>query len=311
VCLFLVYGERAGLAPYNAPYLAQLADQRNAMAPAYKKDWICQRQRLAAADLHDARCVLGRAGEDKAQVLVLGDSNAAHYVPMLEVFAHSAGYRFRNLEIGFCPPVLDPDAAGVDPARRADCVASLALAWPLLQDYSVVMLGASWTNYQLRSPAMLAQLRTTIESLQAQGIGVVLLAKIPTVRDYDRLCTLKKLRVGLLDCAYAPQPMAEDVAAINVQLAALAASLPGVAWFDPAPYLCSGGQCASQSPAGAPRYYDSSHLMVSGSVEIGQAVLAREGVPAALNVCDRVACLPEGSAEQLTFSSGATGGLSH
>ncbi len=289
-CVFLVYGERAGVPAYPAGYLAQLAEQRKDVAPAYSQDWVCQRQRLTPKDLRDPRCVLGGARAAKAEVVVFGDSNAAHYVPMLEVFAQRAGYRFRNLEIGACPPMLDPVSAGVDPVRRTDCVNSLALAWPAVQGHSVVMLGASWTTYQLRSPAMLAQLRATIQSLSAGGSRVVLLAKIPTVRDYDRLCSLKQLRMPLVECDYSPQPMADDVAAINTELAALAASLPGVTMFDPSAYLCSGGHCASRAPDGTPRYYDSSHLSARGAADLGRDILAREGVPAALNVCDRIAC---------------------
>ena len=301
ICIGVVYAGRAGISVYSETYLTQVATQRKALAPALGSE-VCQRQRLEKGDLSDKNCLMGHTGVGKPEVLVFGDSHAAHYVPMIDMVARRAGYQFRNLEVGGCPPVLDPTAAGVDPKRRDDCARSVGLIWSIVKNYPVVMLGASWSGYDTGRHAMIKQLRATVLALQAQHVRVVLLAKIPTMGNYDRLCPLKKIHFSLLECAQPLQPLAPDVAAVNADLAQLAESLPDVKVFDPTSYVCTNGLCASQSPTGVSRYYDKTHLLARGSIEIGQAVLARQGVPAPLDVCDRVACRPDRTAGQAQFN---------
>ena len=54
--------------------------------PAYSYKYVCQRQKLTAADAHDARCVVGGDSTAAPRALLWGDSNAAHYVGMFGAF---------------------------------------------------------------------------------------------------------------------------------------------------------------------------------------------------------------------------------
>lgn len=104
--LLIVYAARIGLPVGSSNYLTQLERVREAARPAYSFDWICQRQRLSDVDIGNPRCVLGAPGEAAPRALLWGDSNAAHYVPMISEIATRAGVRFRNLEVGSCPRCL-------------------------------------------------------------------------------------------------------------------------------------------------------------------------------------------------------------
>lgn len=118
--LIVVYGPRLGIPIASASYLENLASVREVNRPAYTFDWICQRQRLTSADLSDSRCVLGANGDTTPRLLLWGDSQAAHYVPMVREFALYAGVRFRNVAIDSCPPLLEDPKAYVEARRLAD-----------------------------------------------------------------------------------------------------------------------------------------------------------------------------------------------
>lgn len=282
VALTLVYGDRLGMPIHSQPYLKQLAQLRLDTRPANHLDWVCQRQVLQAKDLVDSRCVLGPASAQPPQVLLWGDSNAAHYIPMLEVLALQEGFTFRNFAVGSCPTLLGDPAPFVPPDRHAACTESLRLAWPAVKGYPLVIIGASWAHYDQASADFLPRLEASLRSLTAHGQRVVLLAKITVLKDYDGHCLEKSLKLQLLDCSRQPQQLADEVVRVNAKLQALAARLPGVSYFDTNRYLCPQGLCAVYNPQGLPQYVDRSHLNVNASENLGRSILAQDGVPKVL-----------------------------
>ena len=87
--------------------------------------FVCQYAQVAAEHLYEARCVIGAATGQPPTVLVWGDSNAAHYVGMLGMFANVAGARVRNIAHTGCPPLLEAPDGMVNIKRLAECRASL------------------------------------------------------------------------------------------------------------------------------------------------------------------------------------------
>lgn len=282
LALTLVFGDRLGIPTHSQGYMKQLAQRRLDIKPAYQFDWVCQRQLLQAKDISDSRCVLGSASDQPPQVLLWGDSNAAHYIPMLEVLARQEGFTFRNFAIGSCPPLLGDPAPFVRPERHHDCTESLRLAWPAVKDYPLVIIGASWSSYDQVSADFLPRLEVSLRSLTEHGQRVVLLAKTTVLKDYDSRCLEKSLKLYLLDCAQQPQQLADEVARVNAKLQALAARLPGVSYFDTNRYLCPQGLCSVYNPQGLPQYFDVSHLNVKASKNLGEIILAQDGVPKVL-----------------------------
>jgi hypothetical protein len=206
---------------------------------------------------------------------------------MLEVLAREEGVSFRNFAIAACPPILGDPAPFVALSRYPDCAASLQLAWPALGGYQVVILSALWLSYDQRGADFFPSLEVGLRALTKRGQRVILLSQTTLLKDYDGRCYLKTLKLQQLECAHRPQPLAVEVVRINAKLHALAARLPGVEYFDTNYYLCPRGQCAVTNSLGVPNYFDSSHLNVKASENLGEKILSLTGVPAFLKQSSR------------------------
>jgi peptidoglycan/LPS O-acetylase OafA/YrhL len=280
VALFLIYGLRMGVPLYTEPYLAQLETLRERTRPAFQFDYVCQRQRLRPRDLADKACVVGAAGGGEPRALLWGDSNAAHYIGLLASVAERADFRFRNVEIGSCPPIFADPLPFVEARRLADCRESLEMVRPVVESFPVVIVAASWTTYQARSATFLQTIQDTVKALTASGKLVVVLGKVPIVEGYDRRCPEKALTFPFLECPAPKAVLTEDIAAANRALRRFAEQEANVSYFEITPYLCTNGRCDASAPDGEPLYYDSSHLSMAASWRLGQELLASHGVPA-------------------------------
>ena len=153
---------RLGLSLHSEAYTARLSEVRQERRAAFQLEWVCQRRRLSAADVHDPRCVLGAPAPAAPQALLWGDSHAARYIGMIEVFARAAGFRFRNIAVGSCPPLTSDPASFVTAKRLEDCRWSLSLVKPLFEEFPVVILSSgSATRRSRLSISTLLRYRTT------------------------------------------------------------------------------------------------------------------------------------------------------
>ncbi|HJU23038.1 MAG TPA: acyltransferase family protein, partial [Casimicrobiaceae bacterium] len=264
---------------HSDAYRQRLASARSATTPALAFDWTCQRQRLALSDTLDARCVLGAGTGGEPKALLWGDSNAAHYIGMIGVFAKQAGFRFRNVEIGSCPPLLSDARPFVERGRQRDCVDSLRLVAPVVDRFDVVIMAASWTSYAARSREFLPAVFDTARVLSASGKLVILLGKVPEIPGYDRRCREKALSYPLLACPDVDTPVSGEIVEVNQKLQAFAQATANARYFDATDYLCPGGACRAFEPTGEPKYYDGGHLTAAESSQLGARIVAREGVP--------------------------------
>jgi peptidoglycan/LPS O-acetylase OafA/YrhL len=277
----LVYPQRFHL-PWPLPnYTARLSEVRAAAKPAFDSEFICQRQRLTAADLEDTHCVLGAPTDAPTNVIVWGDSNASHYVGLIDVLAQRAGFRFRNAEIGSCPPLHADPAPYVEARRLADCRASLLVAWPQLQRYDVIIMSAAWSEYERHGAGFLANEFATVRELTHAGKLVVLLGKVPMMPGYDRLCAEKALSFPFLACPAITAPLAADIASVNRALRTFAEQTAGVRYFDATALLCSHDMCSQLDPDGRNQYFDAGHLTIAASTRLGVRLLHDAGVPEA------------------------------
>ena len=281
--ILVVYGPRFGIPIAPASYLERLARVRDVNRPANTFEWICQRQRLTSADLTDRRCVLGVGGGTPPRLLLWGDSNAAHYVPMVREFAMHAGIRFRNVSVDSCPPLLVDPAVYVEARRLADCRHSAALVGVEISKFSVIAISADWTGYAMRSPGLFDDVAKLAGELAAQGHQVILIGKIQTLKGFDRRCTEKALRVPFKTCPTLELLVEPEVESANEKLRNIAQTIPNVRYFDANRWLCPNKFCSEKTPAGMPRYFDSGHLSVKGSEELGRSVLEKEGMPNAFS----------------------------
>lgn len=279
--LLVVYATRVGLPLSSAAYLQQLGSIREIARPPFAFDWVCQRQRLSDADVADPRCVLGVPGKTAPRAILVGDSNAAHYIPMLKEIAMRAETRFRNVAVGSCPPFLDDPRPYIDAKRVSDCVASTAVIRREIDRYPLIIIGASWTSYAAGGEIFFEAVEAAVRDLAARSKTIILLGKAPILKDFDKHCLEKILRVPFKTCPNIADPLSQEIVQVNARLRELAARIPKVFYFDANRYLCPDNHCSRQTADGQPRYLDAGHLSVRGSAELGRLVVTAEGVPAA------------------------------
>jgi peptidoglycan/LPS O-acetylase OafA/YrhL len=269
-----------GLRWWATEYRVLLAAEQQRTLPAFRFDYVCQSNRLNERDVSDKRCVLGAESANRgAEALMWGDSNASHFVGMVATFGRAAGFRFRNVEVGSCPPLLSDPVQHVTASRLADCRHSLGLVRPLIESAPVVLIAANWPSYLDGEKRFLDAFFDTARDLAAQGKKIVLIGKAPVIPGYDRRCPEKALSYPLLRCDPMEAPPSAEIAAVNEQLRSFAASTPGVSFFDVTPFLCSPEACRSTEENGEPRYYDSGHLTLAASWRLGERILRQGGVP--------------------------------
>jgi peptidoglycan/LPS O-acetylase OafA/YrhL len=278
LALVAVKTGRLGLSVHSESFRAHLAAARDQTRPAYDYPWVCQRQRITGDDLTDPHCVLGRPLGAVPTAVLWGDSQAAHYVGMVEAFADAAGFRFRNVEIGSCPPLYADPGPFVRTSRLADCRASLDLVRPAIDQFSVVILSSAWLGYGEGSRYLDAALETA-GRLSRAGKLVILIGAAPRISGYDRRCREKALIYPLLRCARLETPIPREVVAINAALRRFAEVTPNVRYFDANEYLCPKGICSAFGPDGEPRYYDESHLSLPASSKLGREIIKGAGLP--------------------------------
>ena len=279
--LIVVYAARLGVRMAPEDYLRRLDHVRAGWRPALTFDWVCQRERLIAADLTDPRCLRGAPNGKEPRALLWGDSNAAHYIPMIHAIAERADVRFRNAEVSACPPLFSDPRPYIDARRYADCVASAALVRLEVEKYPVILISAAWSTYLARAPRFLDDVDAMVRSLSARGRSIVLIGRAPMLATFDNRCDEKALRVPFKTCTHVAEPLADQVVLVNQELRAMAARIPNVRYFDANRYLCPNDRCVRQSPSGLPLFWDDRHLTMSGSGELGLQVTASEGVPSA------------------------------
>jgi len=235
---------------------------------------------MKPTDTTDPRCVLGAPVTGEQRTILWGDSNAAHYIAMVEVFANRAGFSFRNLEIPSCPPLLSDPRSFVEPPTERGCADSLRIVAPAIARSDVVIMAASWPSYAIKSDDFLPALFESVRRLASAGKLVILLGRTPYIEGYDGRCQQKALSYPLLACSNYDVPLYGRIREINARLRAFAEASPNVRYFDATEYLCPNDRCSVLEPTGEPRYYNDTHLTAAASARLGAQILAREGVPA-------------------------------
>jgi len=268
-----------GLRWQSEEYKSQFAGLREQTRPAYMFDYVCQREQVKDADTCNTHCVIGTTSEFEPRVILWGDSNAAHYVGVVGAIARQAGFHYRNIELNSCPPLLSDPAPFVLPMRLPDCRNSAAPIRAAVLAADVVIISASWSDYQKRSNTFLNAFFKTTNAMIKAGKQVILIGKAPTIDGYDRHCKEKALSFPFLECPRLALPLTSAVTEVNIALKRYADATPKVAYFDLIPYLCKDGLCSSAAEDGQSLYYDKSHISLPGSWQIGESIVRKDGVP--------------------------------
>lgn len=281
VCTFsvlILQTDGLGLYAIGSDYKSALNDlpQR-----AGDETYVCQRTRVTAGYLRQPECIIGAeysgpdnqpSARNEPNILLWGDSNAAHYVGFIGELADEYGFAFRNIAHGMCLPILDRPEQFAPSRRALDCEASGIAVRSQLEHYQTVIISGAWMRPIERFPNFLPSLETTVRSLMNEGKRVIILGRVPFIPAVDGLCAAKAIKLAFLNCKDRSNVPRKEVESYNSLLRDLAKNT-GASYYDVSRFICSNDACSSYLQD-KQLYRDPGHIGHQGSIILGS--LARK-----------------------------------
>jgi peptidoglycan/LPS O-acetylase OafA/YrhL len=246
--------------------------------PALKYKYNCQESKLVPGHFRDPQCVVGaklHGHTPRPDAILVGDSNAAHYIGVLGAIARDQGFSFRNVTVSSCPPLFGARDAYGKSIDRPGCTKYRNAIKREVRNYQYVFLGAQWSAHS-RVPTFERDLARTIQELKRSGKLVVVLGMVARFPSYNRSCEARRLRLPLVDCRTRAEAGGNSNRKINRRLKAIAKANHAY-YMDVVRVICPRSGC-SPYLHDQPAYYDPGHLSMTGSWEIGEELVAT-GMP--------------------------------
>ena len=259
-----------------AKHEQQLQALKDRMRAAFAYNYNCQRPTFDPKLTRHSRCLVGdgaAVARRHAPALLIGDSNAAHYIGVLGAIAESGGFAFRNLSVSSCPPLFGGGHKYGKPTDRKGCSRYRDEIRKETRRYPYVFLGAQWTSHS-RVDGFERDLTATLEELGRFGATVVLLGQVPRFSSFNQNCELSRIADPSVRCGVRGGTIPD----INSRLESVASRYPHVHYMDVSQVICPKGVC-SPYLANEPSYYDPGHLSMAGSWDIGWELVARGALP--------------------------------
>jgi len=211
----------------------------------------------------------------KINLLLWGDSFAAHYFHGLQVVTNPKSLNVLQATQPTCMPTLSAASQGLSLCRN---LATQMEA--LLRDHKpdVIVLSADWLE-DARPPrfaGMIADLRHTLATLDSLGIFVVLLG--PPVQYRSRLPAML-LRSALRHVDPLPADfLLEDVFALDERMKAALPAQGKFSYISVLDAVCPQRRCPLTIEGGIPLAWDHAHLTAEGSVYVMSKVVPMLGL---------------------------------
>ncbi len=246
---------------------------------------------------NDASCNFGVAKPQGASfdIVVFGDSNADHWVPMLEDYARRNNLSGRQVTQSACGPVLGSDHPHFSRSRNQDCATYHQTVVDFLErnpGTKIVVLAGNWSAYDTKlrrngvdlgkaaeaaadkaaEPGTLKWfIAATLAHVRSRGPDVLVIASIPHIPHFAPRCVAEGLKTGA-GTRHCGMKRAEADSQIKVPTKIfdeLAATSKGVFVLKPAELICSKTECDPVLD-GTLLYRDLGHLNASGARLLGR-----------------------------------------
>jgi peptidoglycan/LPS O-acetylase OafA/YrhL len=226
----------------------------------------------ASGEFGDA-CLAPAPG--KTNVLLWGDSLAAHYFHGLSKTTDSSSLNILQATQMQCMPTLNAAAQGNSSCRN---LAAQMEAFFRDRKPGLVILSADWLEYARppRFDGMIADLRQTIAQLNAAGIAVVLIG--PAVQFRSRLPSmLMRAQLRHID----PRPedfVLPDIFVLDRMMKAALPAHERFSYVSVADTVCPARRCPLTIDGVIPLAWDHAHLTAEGSVYVMARLVPMLGV---------------------------------
>lgn len=221
-----------------------------------------------------APCLTPPGGE--ADVIVWGDSHAAHLTPAVRAWAAQRGLVVRQATHSGCPPLLR-FSTGFAPRDCAGFNQAAVAEWSRSSHAKVIVMGGGW-SWALASaddparaaPVLAGDIEASVQAVRAAvgpGPRIVLLGVTPHYGFAPARCHALRslLRLDPFRCDRAVPVNAASARDMDARLARIAESEAGVSLYRPWPVFCDGVLCRTRGGEG-PWYLDRTHLTVAGGL---------------------------------------------
>lgn len=247
--------------------------------PAYKFDFNCQSMESFSPTLFDSdKCLTGK--KDAPQMLIVGDSNAAHFVGYLSQIAIYENLTFRNITQSSCPPFDSDVVEQYTDARYVDACKKYNDALRThIDNYDVIFIGALWDKYY-SNKSFKIHFEKMLADFSKNNKQLIIALKTPKFSSYDKSCLLKKMKLPFLNCTQRLSEVNVSIPA-NVYIKEMARKNKNIHVFDISKMLCNEKLCHSIMN-NVPVYYDSDHLSMNGSAYLGKVTMDSHTIPAYL-----------------------------
>jgi peptidoglycan/LPS O-acetylase OafA/YrhL len=218
-----------------------------------------------ASDFDWAKCgdrVVGRAN-----LLLWGDSHAAHYAYGMHEMASRFGIDVVQATYAGCAPIAWRVTNSESCADFGNKIRGLALA----QKFDAVVISANWTGY----PGILPELSTLVRDLAQMGrFTVVIGPSVEFTKSLPTLLVAAGFGVGIAG----RQPsdwLTDAVVATDRRMREMFVGVPNVFYISPVTEACPAGICPVLLENRIPLTWDASHLTAEGSILISSLLLEK------------------------------------
>jgi len=200
----------------------------------------------------------------KRNIIIWGDSVAAHYVYGFQAIAEGAGVHILQATMSSCPPVL-----AFAPSNNPNCEAFNRGVRSIIEERrpDAVVISGYWNGLRdsVGRAGLVSYLRATLEDLAATGIPVFVLG--PSIQYKDSLpYLLAHFATSDLGRFDARKYLNKDIFEVDAQIKAGIAGIPGVTFVSILDNICERDLCPLFANGVVPMQWDYLHLTADGSV---------------------------------------------
>lgn len=264
---------------HSDSYKSAIHELSNNTAPAHEFEYNCQLARFNSKEIRNERCILGNK-EKAPDTLLIGDSNAAHYVGFLKAVAESRNSSIRNLTHSACIPFNMTSSQYVAARRIGSCNRYNNQIWKHVENYKTVFISAAWASY-IKTDDFYADFESQITALSQSVDNVIIGLQAPIFPDYDRQCWAKAIKIPLLQCQERARYLSKSDTRTNIRIAEIASKFDNVSVFSVRELVCPDGICSAFLD-NQPLYFDRGHLSMAGSYKLGTLAVQRQAPEVAL-----------------------------
>jgi peptidoglycan/LPS O-acetylase OafA/YrhL len=194
----------------------------------------------------------------RPEVILWGDSHAAHHFDGLKHELDAAGYSLGMFGASACPPIVGRQVDG-----RPFCkdINDFVLALVNSRKPDIVVLSAFW------KPFVMDGLEKTVGLLARNDISVVVLGNTPIFEESVPTYLSRPLRGNI---------KVSDRSAAEIAMRSLLEKkkIKNVRYISLQPIACPSGRCALTDKSGHPYYFDEGHLTQEGSRWIAGRIIS-------------------------------------